>query len=130
MIPERINALDELATVNTAYGPMEKWKARALSIGWMQRKIDEARVAGAPMCAIADAAAHDLAFLPQRPYTPPGSLRQILLDGQPKPPTNERIVEVLRSVGLDGLIAPDGDLDRVARHEDGPLRQRYASPRG
>ena len=48
MIPERINALDELATVNTAYGPMEKWKARALSIGWMQRKIDEARVAGAP----------------------------------------------------------------------------------
>jgi putative ATP-binding cassette transporter len=54
----------------------------------------------------------DIAFLPQRPYTPPGSIRQILLNGPPKPPTNERIVEVLHSVGLDALLAPDGDLDR------------------
>jgi hypothetical protein len=29
MIPEPIDALDELATVNTAYGPMQKWKARS-----------------------------------------------------------------------------------------------------
>jgi putative ATP-binding cassette transporter len=56
--------------------------------------------------------ASDIAFLPQRPYTPPGSLRQILLDGQPKPPTNERIAEVLRSVGLDALLATDEELDR------------------
>jgi hypothetical protein len=54
------DTLDELATVQTSLGPMEKWKARALSIGWMQRKIDAARAIGAPMCAIAYAAAsHD-----------------------------------------------------------------------
>jgi vitamin B12/bleomycin/antimicrobial peptide transport system ATP-binding/permease protein len=56
--------------------------------------------------------AADIAFLPQRPYTPPGSLRQILLDGQTKPPTDERIVEVLRLLGLDALLLPDGELDR------------------
>jgi vitamin B12/bleomycin/antimicrobial peptide transport system ATP-binding/permease protein len=56
--------------------------------------------------------AGDIAFLPQRPYTPPGSLRQILLDGQPKPPTDERIVEVVHSVGLAPLISPGGNLDR------------------
>jgi putative ATP-binding cassette transporter len=56
--------------------------------------------------------AGEIAFLPQRPYTPPGSLRQILLDGQPKPPTDERIVEVLNSVGLAALLPRDGDLDR------------------
>ena len=55
--------------------------------------------------------ASDIAFLPQRPYTPPGSLRQILLDGQPKPPADERIVEVLRLLGLDALLPPDGKLD-------------------
>jgi vitamin B12/bleomycin/antimicrobial peptide transport system ATP-binding/permease protein len=29
----------------------------------------------------------DVAFLRQRSYAPPGSLREILLDGKPKPPT-------------------------------------------
>ena len=56
--------------------------------------------------------AYEIAFLPQRPYTPPGSLRQILLDGHPTPPTDERIVEVLHSVGLTALLPADGDLDR------------------
>jgi putative ATP-binding cassette transporter len=56
--------------------------------------------------------AGEIAFLPQRPYTPPGSLRQILLDGRPNPPTDERIVEVLHSVGLAALLPSDGDLDR------------------
>lgn len=56
--------------------------------------------------------AHEIAFLPQRPYTPPGSLRQILLDGRPNPPTDERIVEVLHSVGLAALFSSEGDLDR------------------
>jgi vitamin B12/bleomycin/antimicrobial peptide transport system ATP-binding/permease protein len=56
--------------------------------------------------------AGDIAFLPQRPYTPPGSLRQILLDVQPNPPTDERIVEVLRTLGLDALLPSDGELDR------------------
>jgi len=56
--------------------------------------------------------AGDIAFLPQRPYTPPSSLREILLDGQTKPPTDERIIEVLRLLGLDALLPPDGELDR------------------
>jgi putative ATP-binding cassette transporter len=54
----------------------------------------------------------EIAFLPQRPYTPPGSLRQILIDGQSNPPADERIVEVLHSVGLAALLPADGDLDR------------------
>jgi len=56
--------------------------------------------------------AGEIAFLPQRPYTPPGSLRQILLDGRPNPPTDERIAEVLHSVGLAALLPPHGDLGR------------------
>jgi vitamin B12/bleomycin/antimicrobial peptide transport system ATP-binding/permease protein len=56
--------------------------------------------------------ASDIAFLPQRPYMPPGSLRQILLDGQTDPLTDGRIVEVLRLLGLDALLPPDGKLDR------------------
>ena len=55
----------------------------------------------------------DIAFLPQRPYTPPGSLRQILLDGRTDPPGDERIVEVLRLLGFDALLPPDGKLDRA-----------------
>jgi len=55
--------------------------------------------------------AGDIAFLPQRPYTPPGSLRQILLDGEPKPLADERIVEVLRLLGLEAMLPPDGELD-------------------
>ena len=53
----------------------------------------------------------EIAFLPQRPYTPPGSLRQILLDGQPKPSSDQRIAEVLHALGLDALVPPHGDLD-------------------
>jgi vitamin B12/bleomycin/antimicrobial peptide transport system ATP-binding/permease protein len=81
----------------------------------------------------------EIAFLPQRPYTPPGSLRQILLDGHPKPPTDERIVEVLRSVGLDALLTMEGALDReedfavrISSHEQQLLafaRILLASPR-
>lgn len=38
-----IDAADEFATVETRYGPMDKWKARALSIGWFQRMADSVR---------------------------------------------------------------------------------------
>jgi putative ATP-binding cassette transporter len=55
--------------------------------------------------------AGDIAFLPHGPYTPPGSLREILLDGQPKPVTDEQIVEVLRLLGLDALLRREGELD-------------------
>jgi putative ATP-binding cassette transporter len=56
--------------------------------------------------------ASEIGFLPQRPYTPPGSLRQVLLEGEPEAQTDERIVDVLHVVGLDALVPPDGDLDR------------------
>jgi vitamin B12/bleomycin/antimicrobial peptide transport system ATP-binding/permease protein len=83
--------------------------------------------------------AGEIAFLPQRPYTPPGSLRQVLLDGHANPPADERIVEVLHSVGLAALLPPDGDLDRdddlaarVSSHEQQLLalaRILLAAPR-
>jgi hypothetical protein len=46
-----ISTGDELTTVETRFGPMEKWKARALAIGWFQRVADSVRQD--------DAAAHD-----------------------------------------------------------------------
>jgi vitamin B12/bleomycin/antimicrobial peptide transport system ATP-binding/permease protein len=83
--------------------------------------------------------AGEIAFLPQRPYTPPGSLRQILLDGQQKPAAEERIIKALHSVGLAALLPPDGNLDRdedfaahVSSHEQQLLalaRILLASPR-
>ena len=30
-----VDPSDELTVVETAYGPIEKWRARALAIGWM-----------------------------------------------------------------------------------------------
>jgi hypothetical protein len=42
-IPPPTSVADELMTVNTSYGPMEKWKARALAIGWFQRAVDSVR---------------------------------------------------------------------------------------
>jgi hypothetical protein len=41
--PPPIGPNDELVTVDTQFGPMEKWKARALSIGWFQRQLQTAR---------------------------------------------------------------------------------------
>jgi hypothetical protein len=42
-LPPPIGPTDELTTVDTSYGPMEKWKAHALSIGWFQRQTQLAR---------------------------------------------------------------------------------------
>jgi putative ATP-binding cassette transporter len=56
--------------------------------------------------------AGEIAFLPQQPYTPLGSLRQILLDGLPNPPPDDRIAEVLRLLGLEALLPLDGEHDR------------------
>lgn len=48
---------------------------------------------------------NDLMFLPQRPYLPPGSLRQILLPpDNPGDASDSQMLEVVRSVGLDGLV--------------------------
>jgi hypothetical protein len=41
--PPPIGPNDELTTVTTQYGPMQKWKARALAIGWLQRQEQLAR---------------------------------------------------------------------------------------
>ncbi|WP_077961180.1 ABC transporter ATP-binding protein/permease [Ensifer adhaerens] len=46
----------------------------------------------------------NLMFLPQRPYLPPGSLRQYLLPPEnPDGISDSQVLEVLRSLGLDGL---------------------------
>ncbi|MGO4621241.1 ABC transporter ATP-binding protein/permease [Ensifer sp. 2TAB8] len=60
---------------------------------------------------------NDLLFLPQRPYLPPGSLRQVLLPGdKPDDIPDSRILEVVRGVGLESLAcdthALEKELDR------------------
>ncbi|MGF6255702.1 ABC transporter ATP-binding protein/permease [Ensifer sp. LBL] len=46
----------------------------------------------------------DLMFLPQRPYLPPGTLRQYLVPSEnPDGFSDRQVLEVLRSLGLDGL---------------------------
>lgn len=48
---------------------------------------------------------NDVMFLPQRPYLPPASLRQFLLPSDnPGDISDSRMIEVVRSVGLDGLV--------------------------
>jgi hypothetical protein len=42
-VPAPVSPADEFVTVDTQYGPMEKWKARALAIGWFQRAVQEVR---------------------------------------------------------------------------------------
>jgi hypothetical protein len=42
-VPAPISPADEFVTVDTSFGPMEKWKARALAIGWFQRAVQEVR---------------------------------------------------------------------------------------
>jgi hypothetical protein len=42
-VPAPISPADEFVTVDTSFGPMEKWKARALAIGWFQRQVQTVR---------------------------------------------------------------------------------------
>jgi putative ATP-binding cassette transporter len=52
-------------------------------------------------------------FLPQRPYLPPGTLRDLLLrTGQEEVITDDQITTALRDVGLDSVTARAGGLDR------------------
>jgi len=53
----------------------------------------------------------DIRFLPQRPYLPRGSLRQILVDDEDEVP-DERIFDLLRELGLEGVLAQAGGLDQ------------------
>lgn len=50
-------------------------------------------------------------FLPQRPYLPPGTLREFLLTGQEQVITDDQITTALRGVGLDGIQALASGLD-------------------
>jgi vitamin B12/bleomycin/antimicrobial peptide transport system ATP-binding/permease protein len=52
-------------------------------------------------------------FLPQRPYLPPGTLRDLLLrTGQEQVITDGQITTALRDLGGDSLLARAGSLDR------------------
>jgi len=53
----------------------------------------------------------DVHFLPDRPYVPPGRLREVLIDGDTKRVSDERIWEALRTVGADGAVERVGGLD-------------------
>jgi putative ATP-binding cassette transporter len=52
-------------------------------------------------------------FLPQRPYLPPGTLRDLLLrTGQEKVIPDDRVTAALHDAGLDAVLARAGGLDR------------------
>lgn len=53
-----------------------------------------------------------IAFLPQRPYLPPGTLRDALLgDGEQQVISDEHITTTLHDMGLDSIAAHAGGLD-------------------
>ena len=51
-------------------------------------------------------------FLPERPYLPPGTLRELLASsGQEQAVPDDRITAALHDVGLDAVLARAGGLD-------------------
>jgi putative ATP-binding cassette transporter len=55
----------------------------------------------------------EIFFLPQRPYLPPGTLRDLLIrTGQEQLITDDQITTVLREAGLDAVQVRAGGLDR------------------
>jgi putative ATP-binding cassette transporter len=61
----------------------------------------------------------DTLFLPERPYLPPGTLRESLLrtGGEDQIP-DDRIIETLRSLNIDSILARVGGLDTEADWDD------------
>jgi len=61
----------------------------------------------------------DTLFLPERPYLPPGTLRESLLrtGGEDQTP-DDRIMETLRSLDIDSILARVGGLDTEADWDD------------
>lgn len=53
----------------------------------------------------------EIFFLPQRPYLPPRTLRDLLLTGQEQVMTDDEITAALREAGLDSVPARAGGLD-------------------
>jgi putative ATP-binding cassette transporter len=57
-------------------------------------------------------ASKGVCFLPERPYLPPGSLRQVLEhDEQSNPASNDQILRVLHDLELDRMVGEAGGLD-------------------
>jgi putative ATP-binding cassette transporter len=55
----------------------------------------------------------EIFFLPQRPYLPPGTLRDLLVrSGQEQVIADDRITTALHDAGLDTVLARAGGLDR------------------
>jgi putative ATP-binding cassette transporter len=53
-------------------------------------------------------------FLPERPYLPPGTLRDALFPDERSPAiSDETLLETLRSLGLENILARVGSLDAV-----------------
>ncbi|HEX7262123.1 MAG TPA: SbmA/BacA-like family transporter [Luteolibacter sp.] len=62
-----------------------------------------------------------VAFIPEHPYLPPGSLREMLVAADHSPPvTDDQIIEVLTHLGLASVIKHPGGLD-VSRNWDDTL---------
>jgi putative ATP-binding cassette transporter len=58
-------------------------------------------------------------FLPERPYVPPGSLRDVLgRDGGTPGATDEEILGVLRALGVEEIVARAGGLEREHDWDD------------
>ncbi|MEB2345025.1 MAG: ABC transporter transmembrane domain-containing protein [Deltaproteobacteria bacterium] len=58
-------------------------------------------------------------FVPERPYLPPGTLREALVQtGQEQAISDARIAEVLRALGVDGVFARSGGLDAEQDWDD------------
>ncbi len=53
----------------------------------------------------------EIFFLPQRPYLPPRTLRDLLLTGQEQVMSDDEIMAALRDAGLDSVPARAGGLD-------------------
>jgi putative ATP-binding cassette transporter len=53
----------------------------------------------------------EIFFLPQRPYLPPRTLRDLLLTGQEEAMTDDEITAALSDAGLDSVLARAGGLD-------------------
>ena len=61
----------------------------------------------------------DMMFVPERPYLPPGTLREALLHtGQEKLVPDEQIFEILHSLNLDSVLRRIGGLDTERKWAD------------
>jgi putative ATP-binding cassette transporter len=53
----------------------------------------------------------EVGFLPERPYVPPGTLREALRDPDGPSPSDDEVHRALHAVGVDDVVARSGGLD-------------------